>query len=79
MNKYTKFELVIENTSVRHEPTYHNGIKVSSLVIYTCVKSCSVHLLRFITVHKYHLHSSSRTSTQSYISVTVHDIDLFAC
>ena len=40
MNKYyTIFELVIENTSVRHEPTYHNGIEVSSLVIYTCVKA----------------------------------------
>ena len=53
VNKYyTIFELVIENTSVRHEPTYHNGIyNVSSLVIYTCVKSCSVLLLRFITVH----------------------------
>ena len=51
MNKYyTIFELVIENTSVRHEPTYHNGIEVSSLVIYTCVKPCSVHLLH-ITVH----------------------------
>ena len=51
MNKYyTIFELVIENTSVRHEPTYHNGIEVSSLVIYTCVKPCSVHLLQFITV-----------------------------
>ena len=45
MNKYyTIFELVIENTSVRHEPTYRNGIEVSSLVIYTCVKPCSVHL-----------------------------------
>ena len=52
MNKYyTIFELVIENTLVRHEPTYHNGIEVASLVIYTCVKSCSVHLLQFITVH----------------------------
>ena len=52
MNKYyTIFELVIENTSVRHEPKYHNGIEVSSLVIYTCVKPCSVHLLQFITVH----------------------------
>ena len=60
MNKYTIFELVIENISGRHEPTYHNGIQVPSLVIYTCVKSCSVHLLRFITVHKYYLHSSSR-------------------
>ena len=59
VNKYTIFELVIENTSVRHEPTYHNGIKVPSLVIYTCVKSCSVHLLRFISVHKYYLHSSN--------------------
>ena len=48
MNKYyTIFELVIENTLVRHEPTYHNGIEVSSLVIYTCVKSCSVHLLQY--------------------------------
>ena len=54
MNKYyTIFELVIENTSVRHEPTYHNGIEVSSLVIYTCVKPCSVHLLQFITVHSF--------------------------
>ena len=52
MNKYyTIFELVIENTPVRHEPTYHNGIEVSSLVIYTCVKLCSIHLLQFITVH----------------------------
>ena len=70
MNKYyTIFELVIENTLVRHEPTYHNGIEVASLVIYTCVKSCSVHLLQFITVHNTKTSfSSSRQHNRTYRS-----------
>ena len=46
MIKYTIFVLVIENTSVRHEPTYHNGIKVTAWWAWLVLKRLQIKMLR---------------------------------